>query len=192
MCATMKYGAFHKGGRRRHTQPQAGFSLIELMIVMVVLGILAAAVMPIYGGSVKTMRVRSFQSDLVQLIGYIQERAVTDVQEYRLYVDEREGTYWVMRHVGWEDEDKVFEMARDDLGTVRRLPAGLEVKLDSHWRKDRERDAEYMTCYPNGSCDIVELTLREVDSRRRRDDVDIATTGVMGQIEVDDYRDRRW
>ncbi|MFP4499614.1 MAG: prepilin-type N-terminal cleavage/methylation domain-containing protein [Candidatus Hydrogenedentota bacterium] len=192
MRTTIAYGACR---RRPHVQRlplQAGFSLIELMIVMMVLGILAAAVMPVYGGSVKTMRLRSFQSDLVQFIGYVQERAVTDVQEYRIYVDEEKATYWVMRHAGWEDEEKVFARAKDDLGKVRAFPPALEVKLDNHWHKDRDRDAEYMTCYPNGSCDIVELTLREDGARRHRDDVDIATTGVMGNVEVDDYRDKRW
>ena len=174
--------------KRNRRTGQAGFSLIELVVVLVVLSTLAAAVVPIYSGSVQGIRMRGFHSDFVQFITYLQERAVTDVREYRLYIDDDENTYWVMQLAGWEDEEKVYEMAGGDLGGERHFPEAVEVSRISG-EKDRDRDGYYTTCFPNGSCDRIKIYLNEAGDRRRQ--VIIETTGVMGKIEVDDYRDRR-
>lgn len=166
-----------------------GFSLLELMVALVVLSVIGAAVVPVFSGSVASMRVRAFQSDFIQIFEYIQERAVTDVREYRLYIDEREHSYWAMRHTGYDDrQEKVFEMVEQEWGQLRHFPDTVRIERMTA-PKDRERDARYMACYPNGSCTRVKVNLTESKDRRRR--VIIETTGVMGKVEVDDYRDRR-
>lgn len=172
-----------------HNRPRAGgFSLLELIVVLLVLSTLAAAVVPIYGGSVQAIRMRGFHSNFVQFITYIQERAVTDVREYRLYIDDKEKTYWVMEHTGWEKDKKVFDMARGDLAGERQFPASVVVSR-IRGEKDRDRDGYYMTCFPNGSCDRIKIYLNEDGDRRRQ--VIIETTGVLGKVDVDDYRNRR-
>jgi prepilin-type N-terminal cleavage/methylation domain-containing protein len=175
----------HNNPHRRHAR---GFSLLELIVVLLMLSTLAAAVVPIYGGSVQSIRMRGFHSNFVQFITYVQERAVTDVREYRLYIDDKEKTYWVMEHTGWDRDDKVYDVAGGDLGEERYFPESVEVSRISG-EKDRGRDGYYMTCFPNGSCDRIKVYLNEDGDRRRQ--VIIETTGVIGKIEVDDYRNRR-
>lgn len=173
---------------RGHGGAEAAFTLIELVVVVAMLGILIAMVVPIYGGSMTSMRIRNTQSDFVSLIEYIQERAVTDGREYRLYIDKPEGLYWVMYIVGRDGEEKDFEPETREYGRERYLPEGLIVERIKA-KKDRKRNANYVACYPNGACDVATIVLAEGANRRRH--VTIKTTGVMGKLEVERAGERR-
>lgn len=167
---------------------EAAFTLIELIVVVAMLGVLTAMVVPIYGGSMASMRIRNTQSDIVSLIEYIQERAVTDGREYRLYFDKPENLYWVMYLVGRDGEEKNFEPETREYGRERYLPEGLIVERLKA-KKDRKRNANYIACYPNGACDAATIVLAEAANRRRH--VTIKTTGVMGKLEVERAGERR-
>lgn len=184
-----RFSKLPRAADRLAARAPRGFSLLELLVTLVVLSVIGAAVVPVYSGSVASMRVRAFESDFIQLFEYIQERAVTDVREYRLYIDERQHLYWAMYHAGYDDRrEKIFEMVDEDWGRERQFPDAVRIERMTA-PKDRDRDARYMACYPNGSCTRVKVNLTENKDRRRR--IIIETLGVMGKIEVDDYRDRR-
>ena len=169
-------------------QERSGFTLLELIVVVMLLGILTGLVVPIYGGSMASMRIRNTQSDIVSLLGYIQERAVTDGREYRLYIDKQDGRFWVMYAVGRKQDEKVFEEETRDYGREREFPEGMIVDRIKA-KKDRKRNANYISCHPNGACDVATVVLADKDNRRRH--VTVETTGVMGKIEVKRSVDRR-
>lgn len=173
---------FAHGGRR------AAFTLIELIVVVAMLGILTSVVVPIYGGSMTSMRIRNTQSDIVSLLQYIQERAVSDGREYRLYIDQRENTWWVMYLAGRDGDEKLFEMETREYGRERSFPEGLLVDRIKT-KKDKKRNAYYVACFPNGACDVATIVLAEAANRRRR--VTIETSGVMGKIQVERVGERR-
>lgn len=85
-------------GPEHHARHQAGFTLIELMIAVAVIGILTAIAYPSYQGYVESARVSDGQAKLMELAGQL-ERCYTADYSYSgcitLPVDSEEGYYEV-------------------------------------------------------------------------------------------------
>ena len=164
------------------SDPRAGFTPIELVIVVVILGILTAGIVPVYAGSMSALSRRTVQGDVAALIQFVQQRAVSDSREYRFYLDPDEGAYWVMFHDGYKKDEKTFREVEEPYGVLTYLPERLEAERPRA-PKDRERDAYYLSCRPSGACDVVEFRFHDKIDKRRR--IIIETTGVMGDVLVE-------
>jgi len=64
-----------------HKSHKKGFTLIELMIVIAIIGILAAIALPSYQDSVRKARRANAQANLVELASYM-ERTFTEANSY--------------------------------------------------------------------------------------------------------------
>ncbi len=168
---------------RRHPFTDSGFSLLELIIVLTILAIMSAAVVPVFQGTFASVEGDHAVRDFVATLRYVQERAITDSIEYRLYLDPENNQYYVMRYVSLDEdmEKKVFERYEEGgRGTVV-LPPRIKIKRPRA-QKDRELDAYYVSFFPSGACDEVRLTLE-----RERDDggdIVIETNGGIGRLKV--------
>lgn len=168
---------------KRHALPYAaGFTMLELVVTVALLAIITASIVPLYANSMNTIRMRNARSDIVSMIAFIQERAVAESREYRLYIDEQEQLFWVEFEVGEDAEGKQFLMVEEEYGRLQRFPGNLEIER-VRARRDRTVDADYIGCYPNGASDIATLTFR--DTRNPREGFELETLGSMGKIEVD-------
>jgi len=164
------------------TAHRAGFSLLELVIVLTLLAILSMAVVPVFRGTFVSVAADHGVRDLTATVRYAQERAVTDCTEYRLYLDPEAGEYVVHQLDSIEaDRTKVFVPARDRLGQKMRLPENVEMRRPKA-RKDKETNSYYIAFFPNGACDDAEIVL-ETPNRRR---VRIRTEGSLGRMKVDE------
>jgi prepilin-type N-terminal cleavage/methylation domain-containing protein len=160
-----------------------GFVLIELIVVMAILAIITASVIPLFQASMHDIKIRSARSNFVSTLAFAQEKAVADSTQYRVYMNEREGRYWVEYLVEYdEDGEKVFAPVEEKFGQAQFFPDYYSLQRPSASR-DRKRSAYYITCYPNGASDRVLLTFRDATDRRRRFTVE--TLGVMGKIKVE-------
>jgi len=159
-----------------------GFTLLELIVVLSLLAILSAAVVPLYGQSMSAIQLRDARNDFVALLSFVQERAVTDSREYRVYIDSETHSYWVGYHAATEEEEKVFKDVAAEYGRERFLPEFLELDRIKA-PEDRELNVHYIGCYPNGACDRVEVTF--TDTRTWGRQFSVATEGVMGKISVE-------
>lgn len=111
---------------RAHTR-QAGFSLTELMIVLVIAGVLAAIGMPMYGDYSRAAKRADATQALTQM-AQLQERFFTDNNRYALnatalgYADDTPtttGGYWEMEVT-----------AGGNAYTLEATPAGTHVDAD--------------------------------------------------------------
>ena len=157
----------------------AGFTLLELIVVLSILTIITSAVVPVFSSSMATIQLRSAQNNFVSTLVFVQERAVSESLEYRLYIDDDEGCYWVMALEGFEDDEEVFSQVESSFGQVQYLPAFMKIdRLKA--REDRARRAKFIGCYPNGACDRASFILQDTRGRDRR--IEIETLGSLGKI----------
>jgi prepilin-type N-terminal cleavage/methylation domain-containing protein len=169
------------GQHKRTAGARAGFTLLELVVVMVMLGIITGLAVPIFSGSLTSIQLKNARSDFLATLYHTQERAVAESREFRLYLDDKKHVYWVMVHTRTTLDEKEFEEVEEDFGRARPLPPYLEFDRVQA-RKDRMENAHYIACYPTGMSDRAEVAIRDIRARNRR--FEIAVEGPLGRVEV--------
>lgn len=159
-----------------------GFTFLELIVVISILAILTAIIVPVFGDSVSAMKRRSARGDFVALVYFVQELAVRESRELRLYIDTRQGAYWVEGWVDGHGDDKVFEaLPERSQGGVRHFPEQFTVTRIQA-RTERGRGLHYIAFFPTGACDKASIQVS--NGGRGEGRTTIATTGVLGGVEV--------
>jgi len=106
-------------------RPVAGFTLIELMVVVVIIGVVIAATLLSLGATGRDSQLEQERDRLAALIDYVRERAGLQTVEYglRCEVGDYRFTMYDSRTAKWV-EDPLDETLR-----ARTLPPGLEMQL---------------------------------------------------------------
>lgn len=167
-----------RGGRGAFS---AGFSLMELIIVLAMISILAGAVAPMFAASVGNIQFRNARNDLIALIEFTQELAVRDSREYRVYIDKKERSYWVESCIEKEGAFKTFAPVEQKFAEKQYLPDYVSI-TQVKARKSRASDGLFVGCYPNGASDEAQISL--ADTRERARKVRIEVSGPLGSVRV--------
>jgi len=176
--------ATRAGYRPEAGRSAGGFTLLEIIVVLSILTVILGAVSPVFMQSLQINRRDQAIRDLVAYLKFAQERAVADGVEYRLYLDHKAGTYWVMRFDRRDGEEKSFEPAQEPYAGKRRFPEQVEVQKPKA-RDDRDRKASFIAFYPNGACDYATIRLRYGDHGR----YEISTEGSLGTFDIEEKED---
>jgi general secretion pathway protein H len=74
--------------RRAHRDPTAGFTLIELVVVLAILGLVLAVLMPNLGGSRDTVELRAAATEIRALLRSARSAAIATNHEVLFTVDD--------------------------------------------------------------------------------------------------------
>lgn len=153
---------------------------MELILVLTLLAIISSAIVPVFSRSLVSIHGKHSQREIIALLKYAQERAITDTVNYRFYCDPELNQYWLMR-LDDQNGNRVFVEVTDKTGMRKTLPGNVKIEPKSLYR-DKFLKAYFLEFYPSGASDRGELTLTTDDGET----IDISTEGHAGQIEVDD------
>src|SRR4051794_18768993 len=80
--------------------PGGGFTLIELMVVIVLIGIMTALILPEMRGTFEDALLRSSARQIADACSLANSRAITLNQEHRVRVDGGSGRFQIERKAG--------------------------------------------------------------------------------------------
>lgn len=113
-----------------------GFTLVELMVVIVIIGIMSAMIIPEMRGSYQDALLRSTSRRLVDVCSLASSRAITLHQPQRVRLDGKAGRYYIER----QERDS---QGRSGIARVRGVPGGegeLDPRISITIRKRGEED----------------------------------------------------
>lgn len=177
----------------RGNSPQRGFTLIELMVVVLIIGLMAAAITLSVGVTGRDTPLEKESDRAFALVRYAREKAEIETREFGLYLGEHEYeflTYDPRKNL-WRTVDE------DESLRLRELPEGLKMRLVVEGREvvlkspdprktaeqleeERKTRVPHVIIYSNGDLTPFELTLERDDPLRS---VTIASTDE-GKIEA--------
>ncbi|HEY4414289.1 MAG TPA: prepilin-type N-terminal cleavage/methylation domain-containing protein [Verrucomicrobiae bacterium] len=151
------------------------FTLIELMVVIVIIGVLTAMIIPEMKGSFQDALLRSTSRELVDVFDLTYSRAISLNQQRRVLLDEKTGRYLVEKRVS-ENGQENFVPANDMPNGKGELDSRIAVTLhlagenqDANAAPAQGLPADdesasgkvALTFYPDGTATAAEILLRD-------------------------------
>lgn len=162
-----------------------GFTLFELLVVLALIGLMAAMVVPRFSGSYDKLPLKTATKDVAAILRLARSRAVTRSrnQAVLFYPEKREVVLAQPR----ADASDPLNQKHYTLSASQppyQLPDGLDLRVENH--------AEYAAEKPSGPGDAIELavffpignssgatvTVTDAAGRDRRIGVDMITSAV--------------
>jgi len=136
---------------------ERGFSLIEILLVLAIMGVLAAMAVPMSGNAVKYIRISGDARDMSNALAVTKMRAAARFTKARLFVDRSTNTYYVQTYDktagSWTTESGTTSLSTSvsfGYGAVATPPSNTQAAIG-------QADACYNTASPavtiaNSSC----------------------------------------
>jgi len=154
----------------RSASVQSAFTLIELMVVLVLIGIMTAMIIPEMRGTFEDALLRSTSRDLVSVFEIASSRAVSLNQSLRVQLNTSDGHYLIERRMR-EGSREAFVPLKGVAGSEGRLDKRISIEV-------RTADAELQASTaglepqnsgetwaiafnPDGTADAAQVSLRD-------------------------------
>jgi type II secretion system protein H len=159
---------------------QQGFTLIEIMIVVILIGIMTAMILPEMRGTFQDALLRSTGRKMVEVLNLANSRAVSLNQAHKVVFDRKAHRYTIEQSAHTQDDRGGSVAMRDIAGGDGEIDPSLTVEVqkaevepaelgddapptvsEDAAMADRRRDV--IAFYADGTADATELVLRDRD-----------------------------
>lgn len=130
--------------------PKNGFTLIEIIVVMLIIGIASGLVGIMVSKGTGSLELRTFTKDVSAVLRYARNHAVSEKKIYCLVIDKDKHTYVLFK----EDTD----YKQKEIVMNKNIPDELQMTV-----QDREEDSQYMEFFPRGNSSggVIEINNEE-------------------------------
>lgn len=161
--------------------PRAGFTLIELTVVMAVIAILFFALQPTFVGMVRGAQERAALGELVGLFNYARTEAVGSGRLVRVICEPREGLFWAEAQADPEQDRSQFDRLRILGRSEVRMSGPLTVAaMTVSGLEMADQPAAPVYFYPDGRTDGASLSL--IDGAGR--ELTILLSSATGRVRI--------
>ncbi len=154
-----------------------GFTIVEILLVVVILAVIAALAVPNFGGTYTRIQLRKTADDLAYRMRYAQSYAITKNTRTRLEFDPSFTQYWLTRESDTSTTD-AFERIGGRLGESAAIARDMRVSF-----ADGDPSLYF---YPDATMDK-----KRIDLCRGEECVFISTQEQRGQVYVSKISDER-
>ncbi|HEY5234390.1 MAG TPA: GspH/FimT family pseudopilin [Verrucomicrobiae bacterium] len=148
------------------------FTLIEMMVVIVIIGIISAMIIPQMKGTFDDALLRSTARDLVNVFSLASSRAVALNHSYRVRFDTQNRCYAVERQIHDGTQENYVPL-KDVSGAEGKLDSHLTIVINPEDENPSEDEPgvgpadqsapDAISFYPDGTADATEIQLRDRD-----------------------------
>ncbi|MBL7156753.1 MAG: prepilin-type N-terminal cleavage/methylation domain-containing protein [Candidatus Omnitrophica bacterium] len=139
---------------------RAGFTLIELILVALLISILISLSTPLFRRTFSDIQLKNTAFNMARMINYMREIAIIERANYKLNLDHKKGTYWIMKLDSF-GEKPVYKRIGGRYGRTFSLPEGLrfgdKVKKIVFYPDGRSNEAEIKIVDKNGEGRILHV-----------------------------------
>jgi len=170
---TSETGTSTSSQRRARLRRARGFTLMELMVVVAIIGLVSVGVVIMFSGNTRDTELDQEAQRLDALFDYVREQAELQTRDYGFRLHDTSYSFVVFDVLGnrWRPVDE------DDALRDRALPADMRTELVVEGRQvvvtrkktDKELDdfAPQVMIFANGDLSSFELELRRADGDDR-------------------------
>lgn len=149
----------------------SGVTLVELLLVMILLGVMAALSIPHFSKTYSSLQLQRTAEDMSYVMKYAQMRAITKGHLVRFLLAEDNSKYWIEERAGeQQSSDEQFVHIRGQWGRTFTIPDEIVVEAKNIGKVD---------FFPSGQIEgvDVDICLREkciiVSTQKRRGHVEM-------------------
>ena len=143
----------------RAVRTTRGFTLIELVLVILIIGLLMAIVAPAMGGLLRSQRLDGSARIIAGMLKEARIRAAADAKPYRLVIDTDDNTCWLEALT-----PQGFERPQSSVGKVLEFGDGLILEFEGG---ETEGPLLMVRVEPDGVGELAQITItREQDDEQ--------------------------
>jgi general secretion pathway protein H len=156
----------------------SGFTLLELVIVMIIVGLMSVLVVPVIGGSLSNMELKTAAKKTASALRYCRNKAATQKTTYIAGIDFATNIISIEnKKKASEKPDETDETDEPDLKTYK-LPEGVHMEKIVSGDQEIDSGRFKITFFPNGSCSGGLITLAGTREKQYNINLD-SITGIV-------------
>jgi len=158
-----------------------GFTLIEIIVVMVIIGVITIFVVPYFGGFANRTKLDSACRNWVAYANYARSQAVMQGLTYRMTCDLDQQSYWLTYEALSTGVAGQYISSGDTWGHPVSIDSSLRIasiQLDQN--SSQESGVVVIPFTPRGTTNDVIVIFRNTDNEDRQ----ITLSGITGLVKI--------